>query len=105
VEEYFKFWPSKDSGLISNVSRVASFGLCLPFMLYGLWLSITRTRRSRSALERSGIGLLLIFILVYTAIHLLSWTLIRYRLPIDAILVFFAAIAVEKLTKKFVFVR
>ena len=28
----------------------------------------------------------------YTAIHLLSWALIRYRLPVDAIALVFAAV-------------
>jgi hypothetical protein len=99
VKEYFKFWPSANSGLISNFSRVASFGLCLPFILYGLWLSITQVWKSRTVTQRSAIGLLLIFILMYTAIHLASWTLIRYRLPVDAILLLFAAIGIENSKK------
>jgi hypothetical protein len=33
VKDYFKFWPSPDSGLTSNLSRVFSFGLFLPLML------------------------------------------------------------------------
>ncbi len=35
IPVYFIFWPSADSGLVSNLSRVASFGLFLPFMIYG----------------------------------------------------------------------
>jgi hypothetical protein len=31
---------------------------------------------------------------LYTAIHLLSWALIRYRLPVDAVMVIFAGSAV-----------
>jgi hypothetical protein len=33
---------------------------------------------------------------VYTLIHLLTWALIRYRLPVDSVLVLFAAIALEE---------
>lgn len=99
IEEYIKFWPSLNSGLISNLSRVGSFGLCLPFILYGLWLSLTQTWKSRTPMGRWAIGLLLTFIIVYTAIHLFTWTLIRYRLPVDAVLLLFAAIGVEKMTK------
>ena len=29
---YFMFWPSNDSGMLSNISRMASFGLMWPFM-------------------------------------------------------------------------
>jgi hypothetical protein len=83
IDEYFMFWPSSDSGLISNVSRVASFGLLLPFMAYGL---LSQLRRSFS----SEILILYLFVIVYSAIHLLSWSLIRYRLPVDAVLIVFA---------------
>jgi hypothetical protein len=30
--------------------------------------------------------------LIYAAIHILTWTLIRYRLPIDAVTTIFAAL-------------
>ncbi len=85
IKDYFVFWPSARSGAISNLSRVASFGLCLPFMLYGLWLG----RRSWPQAS-----LLYLFVTAYTAIHLMVWALIRYRLPIDAVLVIFAGMAV-----------
>ena len=83
-DDYFMFWPSAESSLISNVSRVASFGLLWPLMAYGL---ISQLRRSFS----SEILNLYLFIIFYTAIHLLSWALIRYRLPIDAVLIIFAS--------------
>jgi hypothetical protein len=35
--------------------------------------------------------LLLLFMVVYSAIHLLSWALIRYRLPVDTVALIFAA--------------
>jgi hypothetical protein len=97
MEEYFKFWASPDSGFLSNVSRVGSFGLCLPFMLYGVWVTVTRTWKSQAAIHRWMTALLLIFIFVYTTVHLFSWTLIRYRLPVDAVLLIFAAVGIEKL--------
>jgi hypothetical protein len=34
--------------------------------------------------------------LIYTAIHLLSWALIRYRLPVDAVLLPFAAVGLAQ---------
>jgi 4-amino-4-deoxy-L-arabinose transferase-like glycosyltransferase len=92
-EDYFKFWPAPDSSLISNVSRVLSFGLLLPFMLYGFFYY------SRRALSSEAL-ILYLFIVVYTTIHLLSWTLIRYRLPIDAVFLIFAGAALVKLQEK-----
>ena len=100
TREFFKFWYSPDSGLISNISRIGSFGISLPFMLYGLWLALVTDWKSRSLDTRWGIALLVLFILVYTGIHLLSWALIRYRLPVDAVLLIFAAYGIYKLINK-----
>jgi hypothetical protein len=97
AEEYFKFWPTSDSGLVSNISRVGSFGISLPFMLYGLWIALVQTWKSRTAEERWNIVLLLMFLLIYTGVHLFSWTLIRYRLPVDAVLIVFAGLGIASL--------
>jgi hypothetical protein len=93
IDEYFMFWPASDSGLISNVSRVASFGLLLPFMAYGL---LSHLRRSFS----SETLILYLFVIVYSAIHLLSWSLIRYRLPVDAVLIVFAGATLVEIQMK-----
>ena len=42
IPAYFRFWPSVDSEILSNISRVASFGISWPFMLYGLILAARR---------------------------------------------------------------
>ena len=68
VVDYFKFWPSAETTLLHNAGRVASFGLFLPFMLYGLWLSRTERRRYR---------LLYLFILFYSVLHIFTWAMIR----------------------------
>jgi 4-amino-4-deoxy-L-arabinose transferase-like glycosyltransferase len=95
IPPYFMFWPSSGSGMVSNVARVAGFGLYLPFMLLGLWLSFSKKDSSRS-----GLILLYLFVAVYSLIHLLTWTLIRYRLPVDAVLIIFAALAVVHLAMR-----
>jgi hypothetical protein len=100
IPVYFKFWPSKDSGLISNISRVASFGLLWPFMLYGLYRSIAGQKQSLKDRLASPICLLVLFVTIYSLIHLLSWSLVRYRLPVDAVLVVFAGLAVVDLTHR-----
>ncbi len=86
IPDYFLFWPSSASSRVSNVSRVLSFGIMWPFMVAGLWIARARWRRSMP---------LLMFASIYTLIHLASWSLIRYRLPVDAVLMVFAAVGVE----------
>jgi len=93
IDDYFMFWPTSESGLVSNVSRVFSFGLLWPLMAHGL---ISQGRRSFS----SELFILYLFIIIYTAIHLLSWTLIRYRLPIDAVLIIFASTTLVEMQMK-----
>ncbi len=93
IPAYFKFWPSPESDLISNLSRIASFALLLPWMIYGLILSWQRTVQNYIA-SKSSSFLLQLYALLYTAIHLMSWSLIRYRLPVDAILILFAAFGI-----------
>jgi hypothetical protein len=100
IPTYFMFWPSSESGLVSNISRVGSFGLFLPFMVYGLYLSLRYSFASWRDRLASPFTLLYLFILVYTGIHILTWTLIRYRIPVDAILVIFAGYGLLDLAER-----
>ena len=88
--EYFWFWPSATSSRISNLNRVLSFGLFLPFMLLGLYLSFSRWR---------SFAVLYLFIVIHTGIHLLTWPAPRYRLPVDAVSMIFAGLAVIELAR------
>lgn len=90
--EYFRFWPSSDSSQISNLNRVLSFGLFLPFMVIGLGISASRWRNFLP---------LYLFIVIHTGIHLLTWPSPRYRLPVDAVLLVFAGLALIELAKQF----
>jgi hypothetical protein len=94
VEDYFKFWPSPDSGGWSNLVRVLSFGVSLPLILCGLFLATTANPYSAQPSSRRGVAILCLFATTYCLVHLLSWALIRYRLPVDATLLPFAALAV-----------
>ena len=101
IPAYFMFWPSASSGLISNISRVAGFGLLLPFMLFGLVKAFLMQPKSArpvwASAYTSAQALLLNFFVVYSLVHILTWSLIRYRLPVDAILMIFAGLAVFEL--------
>jgi hypothetical protein len=99
------FWPSSDSGMISNIARVTSFGLLWPFMLYGLLFSLMRRPAPLTLRPPTPAILFYIFVLAYTIIHLLTWTLIRYRLPVDAILIIFAGLALIDLSERIPFFR
>ena len=116
IPAYFMFWPSPKSSLISNISRVASFGLFLPFMVYGLILTLLNkhqdgllTAGSTQALPpakaskikfSSPLFLIYTFLFIYTGIHILTWALIRYRLPVDAVLLMFAGLALVDLIQR-----
>ena len=106
LKDYFLFWPKATSSTLSNISRVGSFGVCLPFMVYGVILSIRSAWRTEGDLatpeRRAELVLLLLFVAVYSGIHLLSWAYVRYRLPVDTVLVIFAALGIDDLGRRFV---
>jgi hypothetical protein len=93
IKDYFQFWPTPESSRISNLSRILSFGVLWPFMLYGF---VANFRRSLS----TETLILYLFVITYTVLHLLSWALIRYRLPVDAILLIFAGTALVAIKAK-----
>jgi hypothetical protein len=94
---FFEFWPSGDSSLVSNITRVLSFGLALPFMFLGIILWIfahlhqPRFWSNLREVFRAPGSLLVLFILCNSGIYLLSWAMIRYRLPQDSVGLIFAA--------------
>ncbi len=90
IPSYFTFWPAADSSTVSNLSRIVSFGFFLPFMLYGLILSIGRKVSSWREWLASPFILFYLFIIIYAAMHIMTWALVRYRVPIDAIFIIFA---------------
>lgn len=109
VPIYFQFWPTPQSTLLSNISRLLSFGLFLPFMLYGLFLA-ARNARPGGALRRPAadlavsadlrlayLALLWLFMAVYALVHLLTWANVRYRLPVDAVWLLFAGYGIDRL--------
>ena len=108
IPPYFMFWYSPESSTLSNISRIGSFGVFLPFMLYGLFLGIKKAS-SFWNLVTSPQGLLILFALAYSGAHILTWTLIRYRLPVDAVLIPFAGLALldvfQRLSVKFPIVQ
>lgn len=102
VRDYFEFWPTADSSLVFDLGRVLSFGLFLPFMLYGLFLSFCPTLLpvNHSPFTIHQFSLLHLFIVVYSLLHIFTWAMSRYRAPVDAVLLLFAALAIWRLSKR-----
>ena len=102
---YFTFWPTPGTTLLYNTGRVVSFGFFLPFMVYGLWLAIRRAGPLRSRADRARfmatpLALVLLFMAFYPLLHILTWPSPRYRLPVDAVALPFAALALRDLGQR-----
>ncbi|MFC2023947.1 hypothetical protein ACFLT5_04350, partial [Chloroflexota bacterium] len=102
VRDYFEFWPAPDTTLLHNIGRTGSFGLFLPFMLAGIVLALRRadlhrTRASWARFSTTPLALALLFVMSYSLLHVLTWAMPRYRLPVDAVLLAFAALAFVEL--------
>ncbi|NLE76429.1 MAG: hypothetical protein GX605_06715 [Chloroflexi bacterium] len=94
VRAFFEFWPTGDTSLLHNVGRVASALLLLPTLLLGLGLLACR-------LELVGrLRALILFSAVYTAQHVLTWAMVRYRLPVDAALLPVAALGMVGMVER-----
>ncbi len=91
TKDYFWIVPSEQSSLISNVSRLISFTLYLPFMLYGLYLSRKNWRACLPLYLYAGFD---------TGLCLISWSAPRYRLPTDALMMVFAGLAVVDVVER-----
>ena len=103
----FQFWPTPDSSFMANAARLFSFGLAVPFILIGLALFLPPGLRAISqgrfwrrgqpwtaADWQAAQGWLLFgIIIVYNLLHILTWAKVRYRLPTDAFMFLFAALA------------
>ena len=94
IRAFFEFWPTGDTTWLHNLGRAGSFGLFLPFMLYGLYHAL----RSPQLLQRTIV--LLLFAAFYTLLHLLTWAMVRYRLPVDAVMMPWAGWALVDLGRR-----
>jgi len=106
VRDYIEFWPTPDSSALFNIGRVLSIGIFLPFMLYGIWMALSEGRRKKEEGRSSAIFhfppslFLLGFMAFYSLLHIFTWAMSRYRLPVDAVALVFAAVAIYRLMEK-----
>ncbi len=80
---FFSFLPTSDTGRLENLGRLLSFGVVFPAALAGMWLT---RQRWRSLLP------VYLFILLHTSIYLLTWSMVRYRVPLDGFFIAFSAV-------------
>jgi hypothetical protein len=99
IPDYFEFWPTPDTAPLNNLGRMGSIGVLLPFMIAGLVMAL----RSAGPGAQGGwlnfsvtpLTLLLLFMTVYSVLHIFTWAMPRYRLPVDAVAISFAALALN----------
>ncbi len=107
VADYFEFWPTDESTPLYNAGRVLSFGAYLPFMIWGTILTLKCAAPLGSWMHwrrffASPLAMVLLFIVVYSGLHILTWAMPRYRLPVDAILMVFVALVLDSRVIPFV---
>ena len=127
VRAYLDFRPSEASSPVNAVGRVLAFGIFVPLMLYGIWLALrdvgAKARAAAKSQKAKGIqsgktragaladflatplALILMFAVFYSVLHILTWAMPRYRLPVDAVLMPFAALALLDLAQRTSFGR
>lgn len=82
LRELFTFWPTADSGRLANLLRLASFGWLAPLAAWGMVANLPRWR---------ALAPLYLFLLVHTGIYAITWTMIRYRMPMEPFLIMLGA--------------
>jgi hypothetical protein len=117
VPIYFEFWPAPGTTLLHALGRIGSFGLFLPFMLYGFWTAIGQARVDQATktsypagnkwravdfleLSTTPLALCVLFVIFYSTLHVLTWAMPRYRLPVDAVALCFAAFGLAELIER-----
>jgi Dolichyl-phosphate-mannose-protein mannosyltransferase len=101
IPDYFEFWPTLDTAPLNNLGRMGSIGVLLPFMLAGIVMAIRMAGPHAQGgwrnFSTTPVAMLLLFMFVYSVLHIFTWAMPRYRLPVDAVAISFAAIAIDGL--------
>ena len=116
VRAYLDFRPSAASSPVNAIGRVVAFGIFVPLMLYGIWLALRHARGTARSSDKTRAGaladflttplaLILMFAVFYSVLHIMTWAMPRYRLPVDAVLMPFAALALLDLAQRTSFGR
>jgi len=99
IPEHFIFWPLAASHPVSNLTRVGSLGIALPFGMIGIGYWVSNLRKKAFSFPEARL-LLVLFYIIYNGIHIATWAGIRYRLPTDPILIMFSAFGLYNIAMK-----
>ncbi|MCB0111380.1 MAG: glycosyltransferase family 39 protein, partial [Caldilineaceae bacterium] len=80
LRELFIFWPTSASTLQANLLRVLSFGLIVPFALYGIAANLRRF---------GELAPIYLFFIIHVGVYVVTWTMVRYRVPLDPFFILF----------------
>lgn len=92
--DYLSIAPEETTTPLHAAGRLLGFGLYAPFMVYGLFLAL------RSPERRKLSAIALLFLLCYSLLHVFTWAMVRYRLPVDAVAMPFVALAADDLLER-----
>lgn len=88
LRELFTFWPKADSGRLANLLRILSFGWLAPLAAFGVVANLRHWRT---------LAPIYLFILSHTGVYAITWTMIRYRMPMEPFLIMFGAYTIEQI--------
>lgn len=88
LRELFTFWPTADSGRLANLLRILSFGWLAPLAAFGVVANLRHWRT---------LAPIYLFILSHTGVYAITWTMIRYRMPMEPFLIMFGAYTIEQI--------
>jgi len=98
-KRFWQFYPdapeggsSKRRGLLYEILGLGSYGVLFPFMIIGAVICFKRFRH---------LAVLYGFILYYTLVHSMLYGKLRYRLPLDPVLIAFAVAGITWLLKEY----
>ena len=91
LRELFTFWPTSDSSFLANAMRLISFGWIAPLALVGIPIAARR---------RYDLMPVWLFLILHVGIYSVTWTMIRYRVPLDPFFIMFAALAIVTISDR-----
>ena len=98
--KFMNFWSLNGETKMKTIALVCSYGVLLPFFLFGLGLGIRRTLKTR---DESFVFLSMI--VAFNLAALVFYGSIRFRFPIEPFIILFSALGIEHLKQFFIHLR
>jgi len=98
--KFMNFWSFNGGTRMKTIALVCSYGVLLPFFLFGLGLGIRRTLKT---MDESFVFLSMI--VAFNLAALVFYGSIRFRFPIEPFIILFSALGIEHLRQFFIHSR